>query len=285
MLASQVSESSVRARRCGALSAFLALLVLGGALLSGCKKFQRKHIPVERVSELGYPTCDGKALPEGDVVGQGHIRSGPSHHDKTIVERFTLRKRGCMWSATVRQEWPLGTADVEVLYDAELLPVRIWKRMTLPGLPDPAKAMEVRRYELRTHPVEVKRRHQDGHIDCEQILGDRPQAVIGPGRGLISMWIRRAQLKPGEKVRETIIDVRSGVEKIEPVTLLREPDIVHAELGPVRVYTIYGRETVFTDAADVVVGDLAGLRPHDKLQTRPPAPIPLFAPLDPVNTP
>ena len=262
------------------LSLLLATLVAS----AGCKRFQRKHIPVERVQELGYPTCSGQPLPEGEVFGQGELRAGSTHPDKSVVERFTLKKRGCVYSATVRQEWPLATADVEVLYDASLTPIRIWKRMTLPGLKDPGKSADIRRYELRTSPVEIKRKPQDGKVDFEQLKGGAPHAVIGPGRGLISMWIKRAQLKPGEKVRELAIDVRA-LEVIEPVTLLREPDMVHRELGPVQVYTFYGRETVFTDANGVVIGDLLGMRPAKLVKLPAPPAIPLFGSVDPVHTP
>ena len=73
------------------------------------------------------------------------------------------------------------------------------------------------------------------------------------------MWIKRARLAPGEKVRELVLDIRA-LEKIELVTLLREPDMDHEELGRVRVYTFYGRETVFADEQDRIVGDLAGMR-------------------------
>ena len=42
----------------------------------------------------------------------------------------------------------------------------------------------------------------------------------------------------------------------------------------VRVYTFYGEETVFADDDDVVLGDLAGMRPSDSLTTPEPPPIP-----------
>jgi hypothetical protein len=269
------------------LARFILLFVLlpvAASSASGCKRFQRKHIPVERVQELGYPTCDGKPLPEGEVFGQGDLRAGFTHPDKSVVERFTLRKRGCVYAANVRQEWPLATADMEVLYDAELTPIRIWKRMTLPSLADPAKQADIRRYELRTSPVEIKRKLQDGKVDFEQLKGGAPHAVIGPGRGIISMWIKRAKLKPGQKVRELAIDIRE-LETIEPVTLLREPDMDHPELGRVQVYTFYGRETVFADANGIVVGDLLGMRPASKVKLPAPPAIPLFGPVDPVHTP
>ncbi len=260
-------------------------LLLGAALsLFGCKRFQRKHIPVDGVQELGYPTCAGKPRSPGEELGSEHLRSGPSHTDKSIVERYRIERRECLLAVTVRQEWPMGTADVEVLYDAQLMPLRIWKRMTLPGIEHAAERADIRRYELRTEPVSVKRRSMEGRIDYELLKGGRPRAVIGPGRGLISMWIRRARLEVGQKVRELAIDVR-GLEKIEPVTLQREVDMHHSELGRVRVFTFYGRETVFVDERDMVVGDLAGLRPHRLLKTEPPVALPAYGPLDPVHTP
>lgn len=268
------------------------LALSAGLALAGCKRFERKHIPVDKVEELGYPGCaDGGVASVRDLGGE-HLRAGPNHRDKSVVERYRIERRECSaaaggaWiAASVRQEWPLGTADVEVLYDAQLLPVRIWKRMTLPGIERAAERADIRRYELRTDPVSVKLRSMEGEVRFELLRGGRPRAVIGPGRGLISMWIRRARLQVGQKVRELAIDVRGGLEKIEPVTLLREADMRHPELGPVRVYTFYGRETVFADARDLVIGDLAGLRPHRLLSSDPPPPIPSYGPIDPVHTP
>ncbi|MFT3921893.1 MAG: hypothetical protein QM778_05105 [Myxococcales bacterium] len=253
--------------------------------LAGCKRFERKHVPVEKVEELGYPTCPGSTGAASDeLVAEQHLRSGPAHTDKGIVERYSIQRRDCLFAVSVRQEWPMGTADVEVLYDKDMMPLRIWKRMTLPGLPDAGEKADIRRYDLRTDPVSMKRRQMSGAIDFELLKGGHPVVVIGPGRGLISMWIKRAKLKVGEKVRELAIDVR-GLEKIGLVTLRREDDMVHDVLGPVRVYTFYGREAVFTDEHDVVIGDLAGLLP-DKLVKEPAPPaIPLYGVVDPVGTP
>ncbi len=179
----------------------------------------------------------------------------------------------------------MGTADMEVLYDADGLPLRIWKRMTLPGIPDALGHADTRLYELRTDPVTIKRRKGRGPVVYEQLLGGKPRVVIGPGRGLLSMWIRRAKLKVGEKTRELAIDIRE-LEKIEPVTLLRERDMHDPALGGrVQVYTFYGKETVFTDENGMVVGDLRGLRPHQLLSTEAPPELPLYMPLDPVGSP
>lgn len=263
-------------------AASVSLIVLALVALTGCKRFQRKHIPVESLPELAYPSCPG-----GDQeveLAEEHLRSGPAHNDKSIVERFTITQRGCLFVFSGRQEWPLGTTDVEVVYDAQLTPLRIWKRMTVPHLPNAGAKAELRRYELRTKPVGIKRRAPNGSVSYEQLKGEPPLAVVGPGRGLISMWLRRAKLREGEKVRHPIIDVRA-LEKIEDVTLMREPDMMHPDLGKVRVYTFYGRETVFANEQDTVIGDLAGLRPSATLRTPEPPAIPLFGTIDPVHTP
>jgi hypothetical protein len=261
----------IRQRSRLSLAAFFVLLL-------GCSKFERKHIAVEHVAELGYPAC-----PEGGrrVIAAGHLRSGPTHIDPNIVERYSLEDRGCNYAMIVRQEWPGGTADVEVLYDRSFKALRIWKQMTSPAAKRGQVVSEVRRYELRTQPVEMKRRRHDGTLDYEQILGGAPSVVIGPGRGLLSVWIRHAKLKVGEKTHAQVIDVR-GLEKIERAALQREDDLSDATLGGrVQVYTFFGRETVFADASGNVLGDLAGMRPHALLSTPAPPSIPLLAPLDP----
>jgi hypothetical protein len=262
----------------------VSTLLLALVLVCGCDRFRRKHIPVETLEELGYPSCEGITSAPGKLLVEEHIRSGPAHTDKSIVERFSIRDRGCQVTFRSRQEWPLGTTDYEVVYDRDLLPLRIWKRMTVPMLPDAGAKAEIRRYELRTEPVGIKRRASSGTISFEQLKGGRPLAVIGPGRGGISMWLRRAKLAENQKVRELILDVRA-LEKIEPVTLMREPDMQHPDLGKVRVYTFYGRETVFADEHDTVIGDLMGMRPHRLLDTPEPPAIPTFGPVDPEHTP
>jgi hypothetical protein len=258
----------------------VSIIVLALVALAGCKRFQRKHIPVETLPELAYPACAGESV----KLAEEHLRSGPAHNDKSIVERFTITKNDCGFVFDGRQEWPLGTTDLQVVYDAQLKPLRIWKRMTVPSLPDAGAKAEIRRYELRTQPVGMKRRAPNGSINFEQLKGDVPLAVVGPGRGMISMWLRRAKLKQGEKTRHPVLDVRA-LEKIEDVTLMREPDMDHPELGKIRVYTFYGRESVFADRNDNVIGDLAGMRPASRVKLPEPTPIPLFGVVDPVHTP
>lgn len=260
-----------------------ALVALLAALASaGCR---RKHIPVSSVPQLPYPQCGHGALPPGEVLAEGRLRSGDFSVEQLIREHFTLRRRDCLYTMTVRQEWPLNVSDVEVVYDASWLPLRAWKRMTLPGVHRSDGLADIRRYELRTPTITITR-SSNGVRSYEELRGERPTVVLGPGRGLLTAWIRRAHLSVGGRVREVALDVRESLEVVRAVTLRREPDQYMAEYGrSLRVYTVYGRESVFADDQDVVVGDVAGLRADAVLRTPAPPPLPLYGEPDPVNTP
>jgi hypothetical protein len=96
----------------------------------------------------------------------------------------------------------------------------------------------------------------------------------------------RARLPVGAKVHELVLDFREMVEMLEMAKLERQPDLIEPSLGrSVRVYTFFGKETVFADENDVVIGDLAGMRPSDSLSTPQPEPLPTYGGADPVNTP
>lgn len=258
---------------------FAAMLA---APLAGCESC-RKQLPLTTGEDLPYPDCGRGELPDGEVVASGHLRSGPTMRDKEIVERFELRRRDCLYTMRVRQEWPLGVADVDVVWDEEGRPLRAWKRMTLPGVED---VSDIRRYELRGERVVMKVRNEEGRVEWRELRGPRPIAVIGPGRGLLTMWIRSADLEVGEKARGPVLDFREPFERIRDVTLERKPDLHEPSLGrTVRVYTIYGREPVFTDDDGAVIGDMAGLRPHESLDTPEPPPAPMYGEPDPIGTP
>jgi hypothetical protein len=263
------------------------------AALGGCK---RKHVPVDAVPELGYPSCaDAGREDTGTVVAQGHLRSGPVSNDQNVVERFELRRTSCGYTFVSRQEWSANTSDVEVHYDANLTPFWAWKRMTLAASPRPDGDPDTRRYELRTGQVFIKRRDAQGVVTLEHLLpggrmtvpvGARVGALIGPGRGILTVWLKRAKLKAGDKTDDLVLDFRDPLESLEIGSLQRDEDRFEPSLGKtVRVYTFFGQETVFTDDDDVVLGDLAGLRPSDSLSTPEPAPLPTFGGADPVHTP
>ena len=249
------SEGAGKLRRRARAIPLVVLLLAASA----CKRFERKHIPVESLPALGAPTCASLPRAPDAAPIAGALRSGPTHKEKDITERYAVAHEGCVVFRG-RQDWALGGTDLEIVYDGDFTPLTVWKRMRIPALKDSASRAEIRRYELRTEPVGIERKAPDGHLSYEQLKGGRPRAVIAPGRGSITMWLQRARLAPGERVRELVLDARA-LEKIEPVTLMREPDMDHKDLGRVRVYTFYGRETVFADEHDRVIGDLAGMRP------------------------
>jgi hypothetical protein len=283
-----------RAALVAALARAAAVVVLAALLaLVGCR---RKHVPVDSVPELGYPACaDGGSDEIGTLVGQGHVRAGPLSNDKNVSERFELRRTSCGYVFRSRQEWPLDISDVEVRYDVNLTPIWAWKRMTTAASQRPDGNADVRRYELRTGGVFIKKRDAAGTVTLEHLLpggrmqvpeGARVGAVIGPGRGILTVWIKRAKLKVGDKTDDLVLDFRSMVEGVEIAALERNEDRLEPSLGKtVRVYTFYGEETVFTDDDDVVLGDLAGMRPSDSLPPPEPAPLPTFGGPDPVHTP
>ena len=279
-------------RRSSAAPALLAAALLATAVTSaGCR---RKHVPVDAVPELGYPSCavDGGA---GEAVARGHLRSGPYSQEQSVSETFELDRTECGYTFHARQEWPLDIADVEIHYAADLTPIWAWKRMTLGASTRPDGNADIRRYELRTGEIFIKRRDQNGEIHREKLLpggrmkvplGARLEAVIGPGRGSITAWLRHAKLAEGAKIAALVLDFRPLVESLEVGTLERRPDQFEPTFGKkVRVYTFFGRETVFADEDDVVVGDLAGMRPSDLLATPEPAALPTFGGADPVGTP
>ncbi|MGH7439474.1 MAG: hypothetical protein ACRENE_27615 [Polyangiaceae bacterium] len=276
--------------------------MLAVALALGSSGCHRKHVPVVEVPELGYPACrvDGGVATSADggaatVVASGHLRSGPSSQEQSVSERFELDRTPCGYVLHVRQEWPLDISDVEVHFDADLKPLWVWKRMTLEATSRPDGNADIRRYDLRTGEVFIKRRDPNGEIHREHLLaggrmkvpqGDPLEAVIGPGRGIITAWLKRAKLPVGAKVKQLVLDFRSMYENLEMATLERRPDQFEPAYGKnVRVYTFFGRETVFADEDDVVIGDLAGMRPSALLDTPEPPPLPSFGGPDPVGTP
>jgi hypothetical protein len=229
------------------------------------------------------------------VLAAGHIRSGPISQEKNVDERFEWVRTSCGFRFQSRQEWPRQTSDIEVRYDAELRPLWAWKRLTIPGSTRADGQADIRRYELRTGDVFIKHRDESGDLALERLLpggrrdvpsGMHVGAVVGPGRGVLTPWLQRAKLTAGERVRELVLDFRSTVEALEIASLERDDDRFEPSLHKlVRVYTFYGQETVFADADDVVIGDLAGMRPSDSLTTAPPPPTPMYGQPDPEHTP
>jgi len=265
--------------------------LLAAAILAGC---ERRHVPVDSVPELGYPEC-ADSVPATIGVASGHLRSGPYSTELGVSERFEFSRTACGYLFRSRQEWSLDASDIEVWYDSALTPVWAWKRMTVPGTPRPDGYADIRRYELRAGPVLITHRDAQGILTHERLLeggrrrsapGTPVGAVIGPGRGVLTAWIRRAHLSVREKTEALVLDFRALVETLEVVTLKRDEDEYEPTLGgTVRVYTFGGKETVFANAEDVVIGDLAGMRPSASLSSPEPPPLPAYSEPDPRRPP
>ena len=266
------------------------------SLAAGAAGCHRKHVPVQSEPELGYPTCGDAGVDEhGTVVGAGRLRSGPTSNDPNVVEQFELDRTSCGYAFHARQEWPADISDVEIRYDANLTPLWAWKRMTIAGSQRPDGNADIRRYEMRTGEVFIKRRDDEGHLTMQKLLpggrmaapqGVRVGVVIAPGRGSITAWLKRAKLPVGGRTDELVLDFRPMIETLEVGMLTRQPDQFEPDYGKnVRVYTFFGRETVFADDSDVVIGDLAGMRPAALVKTPEPEPLPTYGGADPVHTP
>jgi hypothetical protein len=130
-------------------------------------------------------------------------------------------------------------------------------------------------------------RRQDPEIERFWFRGGAPSAIVGPGRALFSAWVQAmgVNLAVGDSRSVPTLDVRAMVEKVEPVAIRRDADRDEPGLGRVRVYSFFGRESVFTDADGWVVGDLAGLRLAETVDAPEPPPLPEVPPPDPTGLP
>ena len=119
-----------------AASLMKSYLVSGVALfalisLPGCKRFERKHVPVDKVEELGYPTCGGKVPGPGTLISSGHIaRVPPTRTSRSLDATASEALLPVPPSRSARMS--PRHADVEVLYYANCPPAL--KRRTLPGM-------------------------------------------------------------------------------------------------------------------------------------------------------
>lgn len=268
-------QPSRRVAKFGGSSAQLSILLFA---LVGCESCLSRH-QVDSVPERGYPTCDGEPLPEGELLSEGVLRAGPYMRDP-VIERFAIRRRGCIYSITVRQEWPRQVSDVEALFDENWRPIRAWKRMVAPA--DPEETEDTRLYEPLNEPPTMSERTPDG-LAHREFRGANPVAFVGPGRAILTAWIRAENLEVGETARGPVLDFRELYERIEEVAIRRDADREEPTLGgrSVRVYTVFGRESVFTDETGLVIGDLAGLRRHEDLDSPMPPALEEHAPADP----
>lgn len=246
----------MRRPRHGARAA-AAILVL--AILISCVEMPRHA--VETLADRGYPTCPEGAAPANVDPIRRALRAGPNMTEQSVLEAFSLAARDCLVVYTGLEEWAMGQTDLEIVFDADRRPIRAYRRATAPGPQSPAARTDVRVFDFRGPHIELLRRSPLGSIENLVYRAATPLVIIATGRGALTPWIQRSHLAVGERVRESALDIRERVEIVRDVTLRREDDRDDALIGHVRVYTIYGREPIYTDDHDVIIGDMMGLLP------------------------
>lgn len=251
---------------------------VGAALfaLLACVEMPRQR--VDALPDRGYPSCSDGAPTAESVSVERSLRAGPVMRDTSVVESFSIASRGCQLVYTGHEDWSMGATDLEIVFDAERQPLRVYRRVTAPGGGDPSGRTQTSVYDLRGEHVELTRRTPTGAMERLLYRAPSPHVVIATGRGVLSLWLQRAHLSVGGRVREAALDVRESVEVVRDVTLARLDDRDDARLGHVRVYTIYGREPIYADENDVVVGDMMGLVPAALVSTPMPPPTPTDGP-------
>lgn len=190
------------------------------------------------------------------------LRSGENIRDH-IQERFTYVERGDCAEVTVRHEWQFGGTDVHAWFmrgEAGVVPQRVLRRSIFAGPQAVNDRQDLRLFDVFGGHARMAWRSIEGRRRFFEFRGGRPQALITIGRGMLTAWLRSAELEVGGRVRVPVLDIRERTERVRDVTLSRLADDDVPELGRrVRVYTIFGREPIFADQDNVVVGDLMGM--------------------------
>lgn len=230
-------------------------------LFAGCEGC----LPRSEVAEVEVhpePACDGQALGEGEVIAEGTLQNGPTMLED-VTEHFVIRNHGCVNSIEVEQTWARQVTQVRALFDDSWNPIWMHKVMWAPA--DEAATRNERIYEFRNEPATMTETAADGEVTHRYFRGGQPTRIVGPGRALFAAWVFADPIDVGETRRFTTLDTRELFESVDEVAMRRDPDLEPTVGDPSRVYTFFGRESVFTDEHGVVIGDLAGLRRSEEL--------------------
>lgn len=223
-------------------------------------------LPRSEVAEVEThpePTCDGQPLVEGEVLAEGTLEDGPIMQED-VTETFVIRNHDCVNSIEVEQRWARQITQVRALFDDTWNPIWMRKVMWVPG--EEASSRNERIYEFRNTPATMTEVETGGEVTHRYFRRGQPTRLVGPGRALFAAWIRAADLEVGQSAQEVTLDTRELFEEVDEVAIRRDADRFEESLGrTVRVYTFFGRESVFTDENGVVIGDLAGLRRSEDL--------------------
>ena len=241
---------------------FLCALLLS---LCGCKL--TKHA-VDSVQTLPYPDWAAAAWKDDSLTPIRRSLHRAGDVGRAAFERFEIRRTTAGIVARAHVENAFSAVDIDVVADDHFVPLRVWRRATAPGIVNDARP-DLRLFELRVTPATMAHRGSDFTRDFARMEGQRPTALVTESVGLATLWLLRAHLSPATKSRESVLDFAKG-GIYQPGALTREADLVRPELGGrVRVYKIYGREVIFADDNDTVLGNLDGLVSFDETRGVP----------------
>jgi hypothetical protein len=232
------------------------LLVVLGVCSAGCEGCMRR-VPVDQVDLAEWPAC--AASPPDEILVARELVSGPDMLEKSVRERYSFSRHGDCYVGRVLLTWRLGETALEVVWDRDFLPLSAYKRM---GYPGDAGLFEERGYRMSEDGSVMVRLATD-EVERFRLAGQRPTVVVPVGRGLFSAAFQRARDLPvGESARETAVDLRRLVERVEPASVRRDPPkrLEYAS-EPLGTFTFMGRDTMYVDQRGFVMGDLAGLVP------------------------
>jgi hypothetical protein len=233
----------------------LALLLIALAMLNVACEGCMRRVPVDLVELADWPAC--ARAPADELLVARELASGPTMLEKTVVERYSIARHGDCYVGRVHLSWKLGETALEVVWDRDLQPIAAYKRM---GYPGDARLFEERGYRVSESESVMVRAAPDG-VERFRLRGERPTVVVPTGRGLFSVAFMRAlELSVAESKKETALDLRRLVERIEPASVRRDPGRASVGAGePPSTFTFMGRDTIFVDEDGFVIGDMAGL--------------------------
>jgi hypothetical protein len=232
-----------------------ALLLLAASVLgAGCEGCMRR-VPASQVDLADWPAC--ATTPPDERLVARELVAGPIMREQTVVERYSIARHGDCLVGRVYLRWKLGDTALEVVWDRDRNPVAAYKRMSYPGEPERFEERGYRMSETESVMVRVA----SHEIERFRFRGARPTAIVPTGRGLFSVAFgRHLELGVGESARDTVIDLRRLVERVEPGSTRRDPAREHEFTSePLLTFTFMGRDTIYADSRGYVMGDLAGL--------------------------
>lgn len=166
-------------------------------------------------------------------------------------EVFSSLRSDCLTVYDSKHEWNLGKNHNRLWVDDKGQPLLLKKEVWV------GKKPEEKFFQWNTKLAALMLKMNQ---DFFRFKGELPLRVLTVGRYLLSAWIEAANLPVGGKERARVLDAREPFEKIKFITLMRKEDRQDSGLGRVRVYTIFGREPIYTNAQNHVVGDMWGMR-------------------------